>query len=74
MTAPKLSRLGNALDRRNWLHLEDTMPDIAAEIDRAVTEGATPEEIAAFMRATIGEHRTPLIVNCLSAARWLAGK
>lgn len=67
----KLAGLGNVLDRRNWEWLEESLPDVAAEIETAVEQGSEPSEIAAFMRATIGDHRSALITTCMSAARYL---
>ena len=67
----KLAGLGNVLDRRNWEWLEESLPDVAAEIETAVEQGSEPSEIAEFMRATIVEHRDGLIATCHSAARYL---
>lgn len=74
MSAPRLAGLRSVLDRRNWHHLEEYWPDVAAEIESAILEeGSTPEEIGREMLSTIGEHRRPFITNCVSAARWVAG-
>lgn len=74
MTNKRLSGLRSVLDRRNWQWLEDEAPDVAGEIEKAVADGATPEEIGTEMLSTIGEHRKAFVINCVSAARFLAQK
>jgi hypothetical protein len=71
MSKPKLSGLVTALDRRNWQWLEEYYPDIASELDKAIAERATIEEIRLEMLSTIGEHRKAFIASCISAARHL---
>jgi len=66
--------LGMELDKESWEWLDVNHPQIAEKVQLAVSRGASPEEVRAFVLRRVGGNRFEFARRCESAARHLGGK
>lgn len=64
-----LSPIGEALDAISWQWLNDNHWELAAAVEQAVDDGATPEQVRRYVMYRA--ERYELALRCEQAARYL---
>lgn len=67
----KYGELDSVLDEESWDFLWTNYPPLALAVQKAVTQGLTPEAIKRRVVERLGAHREPLAQRCELAAKHL---
>jgi hypothetical protein len=66
--------LVSALDKLSYDFLVTNAPELIPAIERALTDGLTPQGVRFIVQREVGSLREGIALRCEQAARYLAGQ
>ena len=69
MSSKEFNELALELDKESYLWLVENHPTVADAVEAAVSRGATPEQLRAFVLRRVGVNRQEFARRCEAAAR-----